>query len=137
MKSQSISVARLGSDAQRQIRAKLSDQIIATGRPAKYRNKRCEAWGIKFASQRERDRYGELLILQRAGKISELEAHPRYSLDVNGVHIGFYTADARYFPRGRGVIIEDVKSKPTMTTASRLRIRLFEAIYKCRVTLVQ
>jgi hypothetical protein len=40
---------------------------------SKYRNTKCEWNGEKFDSKRELARYQELLLLQKAGKISELE----------------------------------------------------------------
>jgi hypothetical protein len=130
-------IPALGAAAQKQIREQLTPKEIAADKPNKYRNKKCEAWGIKFDSIRERDRFGELLLLQKAGEISKLEAHPRWPLDVNGAHLGHYTADNTYVPKVGAQIIEDVKSKPTMTAASMLRIKLFEAIYNCRVIIVE
>ena len=72
-----------------------------------------------FDSQAEADRYMELLVLQKAGQIEELECHPRFQLipaqKVPG-HGSFrghrYTADFRY-KRGGDVIVEDVKSVQT------------------------
>ena len=132
---------RLGAEAQRQIREQLTPKEIAADKPSKYRAKKCESWGIKFDSQRERDHFGELRMLERAGKIAQLEAHPSWSLDLNGVHIGHYSADAAYCEvRGECLgpqIIVDIKSKPTMTAASKLRIRLFEAIYQVKVRIIE
>lgn len=94
----------------------------------KYGNTPTSKGGIKFASVAEAKRYSELLWLQKAGEISELEAHPRFSLDVNGVHIGNYTADASYRTPD-GYVVEDCKSAPTRTTAYKLRARLMLAIH--------
>ena len=60
--------------------------------------------GIKFASAKEARRYGELKLLQLAGKISELELQPRFKLVIEET----YVADFRYFENGE-TIIEDVK----------------------------
>lgn len=64
-------------------------------------------------SRRELIRLGELLWLRKAGTISRLEVHPRYSLDVRDstglfVTIGHYEADFSYFEDGARVC-EDVK----------------------------
>lgn len=75
--------------------------------------------GIEFDSQAEADRYMELLILQRAGKISNLICQPQWELippqKAEG-HPAFrrhiYTADFQYDRDGR-TIVEDVKSKRT------------------------
>jgi hypothetical protein len=94
----------------------------------KYRNKPKTVGEHKFASVAEAKRHSELLWLEKAGEISELEVHPRFSLDVNGVHIGYYTGDTAYrTPAGK--VVEDVKQDSTRTTAYKLRKRLMLAIY--------
>jgi hypothetical protein len=93
--------------------------------------------GIRFDSTREAARYLELRILEAAGAISALEVHPKFPIDVaplfdGGAPIpcGTYTADFRYRDlRSGDVVIEDVKSGPTRTTAYRLRKRLTEALH--------
>jgi predicted nuclease of restriction endonuclease-like RecB superfamily len=60
--------------------------------------------GIKFASAKEARRYGELKLLQMAGKISQLELQPRYKLVIEET----YVADFRYLENGK-TVIEDVK----------------------------
>ena len=80
---------------------------------SKYKNKPVELDGIKFASRRERNRFSELKILQRAGHISKLTAHPKFVLLVDGgSFVGTYTPDSLYFENGE-LIIEDVKSPAT------------------------
>lgn len=72
-----------------------------------------------FDSQSEADRYMELLVMQKAGIIKDLECHPHYDLipsqKVPG-HQSFrahgYTADFRYSRDGEQ-IVEDVKSVRT------------------------
>lgn len=62
-------------------------------------NKRCvHADGTKFDSKREMARYGELLLLQKAGVIEQLEVHPRFLIIIGGVQI--LMKSARY-PNGR------------------------------------
>ena len=79
--------------------------------------------GITFASKREAKRYGDLKGLLAAGKISDLTTQPVIPLEVNGHTIGKYIGDFRYIENGE-VIIEDVKSKPTMTSIYRLKKKI-------------
>jgi len=99
----------------------------------KYNAKEAFIDGHRFASHDEARRYAELRLMERAGEISDLEVHPRFILQdgfrdkYSGKWINkiSYTADFSYRRKGRQVV-EDVKSKPTMTTASRIRIRMFQ-----------
>ena len=84
--------------------------------------------GIIFDSKAEHRRFGELMLLARAGQITTPAVHPEYTLSVNGTKIGKYKADFFYVENGKDVV-EDVKSSPTMTTASRLRMKVFRACY--------
>lgn len=69
---------------------------------------------VTFASKAEARRYGELKLLQQAGKIKNLELQPRYPLTVNGVRIGVYVADYRYFDvEKKQVVTEDCKGVET------------------------
>ena len=100
--------------------------------------------GIAFDSGKEGRRYRELALLAAAGEISAIEIHPAYPIVVVElfrveagsaplesclVICGTYTADFRYVTKAGEVVVEDVKSDPTRTTAYRLRKRLVEAIY--------
>lgn len=99
----------------------------------KYRNKKTIVGGITFDSKKEARRYDELRLLEKVGEIKEIETHPKFDLVINGKKIGRYTADFKYLEHTRdnefNEIIEDVKSKPTMTEAFSLRRRVFEACY--------
>jgi hypothetical protein len=75
--------------------------------------------GILFASKAEMKRYAELLMLERAGVIHDLERQPRFVLIEPFVHplLGkchglTYVADFRY-REGAKQIIEDVKGHIT------------------------
>ena len=92
--------------------------------------------GYTFDSLEERSRYGALKLMLRAGLISDLKVHPSYELKINGVKIGSFKPDFRYLNESGAVVIEDVKSRATMTQVSSLRIRLFTAIYKIHVTII-
>jgi len=97
---------------------------------SKFGNKRVSLDGMNFASKREASRYAELKLLQRIGEIVELECQPRYPLTLNGVKLATYVADFRYRLVASGeVVVEDVKSKPTITDVYRLKKKLMLALH--------
>jgi hypothetical protein len=79
---------------------------------SKYRAKPVVVDNIRFASQKEAKRYGELKLLQMAGNISDLKLQERFSIEINGVHICDYLADFCYTENGER-ITEDVKGVKT------------------------
>jgi hypothetical protein len=99
------------------------------GDPMKYGNKKVEVDGIEFDSKKEARRYWELKLLQRAGKISDLqlqrefelipaqyEAFERYGKTGKRLQDGkrcieqscTYKADFCYMQDGQ-LVVEDVK----------------------------
>lgn len=96
---------------------------------SKYGAKKTQVDGYTFDSLSEAARYRELLLLQRAGRITNLEVHPRFLLqkpfeDRNGkkhraIH---YEADFKYLENGVETI-EDVKG--VETPAFKLKMKLF------------
>src|SRR5262249_38339565 len=59
-------------------------------KPSKYRNNHKTIYqGIPFDSQKEKNRYQELQLLERAGLIRRIELQPHYDLIVNGHKLGF------------------------------------------------
>jgi Protein of unknown function (DUF1064). len=127
----SSDLSRLGDSARRQIAAAdIAREIQAEmKRGNKYGAKRCCLDDLKFDSQGERDRYAALKLEERGGLIRNLEVHPVYELVVNGVRVGKFTPDFRYF-RGNAVVVEDFKSPATVKTKDyQLRKRLTEALY--------
>ncbi len=95
---------------------------------SKWRNKKTVVDGITFDSEREAERYGELLLEQQAGAIADLKLQKQYRLDVNGFHIADYVADFVYERDGE-TIVEDVKSNPTKTRVYRIKKKLMQAIH--------
>lgn len=93
---------------------------------SKYRNEKGKVDGIKFDSLREKKRYGQLKMLELAGKIEELTLQKSYPLEVNGKLICTYRADFVYRVVGRWVC-EDVKG--VRTPAYRIKSKLMYAIY--------
>lgn len=88
---------------------------------SKYHAKRAEADGIVFHSTKERNRYLELRLLEKAGEIHDLQLQYAYELSVpeygSGVRrkvIGKYLADFRYRSGPTGIlVVEDVKGMDT------------------------
>ncbi len=103
----------------------------------KYRNVKTVVDGIKFDSKREAARYQELKLLQKAKKITDLKLQPKYPIMVNEgyglIKVCDYVADFFYIvidhPDAPFSVVEDVKSKPTMTPIYRLKKKLMKAIY--------
>jgi hypothetical protein len=86
--------------------------------------------GISFASKAEARRYCDLLLLVRAGLIENLVTQPRYPLVVQQCKIATYVADFSYFDnRQKREIVEDVKSKATLTATYKIKKKLVKAIY--------
>lgn len=99
-------------------------------RRRKYGNKPVEMDGIKFASKKERNKYAELVILERGGLISDLKPHPKFELNaLGGGKVGVYTADASYIENGCLVVL-DIKSPSTAKeTSYRMRFRHMQQQY--------
>lgn len=78
----------------------------------KYGNKITVVHGIKFRSKGEATRYLELLLLVKAGVISDLKLQVVHNLHANGVKVGTYKSDFEYL-EGDFHIIEDFKGART------------------------
>ena len=103
----------------------------------KYHNKKTFIDGIKFDSKLEAERYSQLLMMERAGVIRDLELQPEYELIPSFRKNGktwrrtVYKADFRYIlAEDDSYIIEDVKgSTEVITDVFRLKQKLFEYKY--------
>lgn len=101
-------------------------------RPSKFGAVKTTVDGIEFDSKAEAKRYSELKLLERAGKIKNLERQPRYDLEVNGVKIGFYKADFRYWDQASSQqIVEDVKGMRTPVFA--IKAKLMKALHRVEI----
>ena len=98
----------------------------------KYRNKKVIVDGKEFDSKREGNRYKELRLLERVGKISDLEIQPRFLLQDSFKKNGRtfrkieYVADFKYIENGK-IIVEDVKGM--QTDVFKLKHKIFEKVY--------
>lgn len=85
----------------------------------KYYNKKTVCNGIKFDSKKEADRYVVLTLLQRVGKISDLQVQVPFELipsqKVDGITVErpcVYYADFVYRENGK-LVVEDTKGVKT------------------------
>lgn len=88
---------------------------------SKYHSAPAERGELRFASRKEAKRYDELMVMLRAGIISDLRLQPQFTLQESyvtetgeRVRAIRYTADFSYKFGGK-LVVEDVKSKPTRT----------------------
>lgn len=96
----------------------------------KFRNIRTEVDGISFASKREARRWSELLLMQKAGYITDLDRQKRFPLDVNGMPICLYVADFTYRRNG-SLVVEDAKG--VRTPEFKLKAKLMKAVHNIEV----
>ena len=87
-----------------------------------------------FHSTGEYNYWMDLLLLQKTGVITGLERQPSFSLDINDVHIGRYTADFKYIDGSGNELVVDFKGYDT--DGSKLRRKLTYAIHGIEVILV-
>ena len=81
---------------------------------------------IRFASQREGNRYRELKLLFRAQQITELEIQPKFPVRFGDKLLFTYRADFAYYEDGKRVC-ED--SKGFRTPVYKLKKRIVESVY--------
>lgn len=99
---------------------------------SKYKNKKTQIDMYVFDSIAESKRYKELVLLQRAEKITELQLQPKFLLQESFKKNGkthrkiVYIADFQYKENGK-IIVEDVKGKET--EAFKIKRKLFEKKY--------
>ena len=84
------------------------DRAPSSRRASKYNAQKVFADGIWFDSKAETARYGDLLLLQRAGEISGLQVHHKLTFETKVT----WKIDFVYTERGI-TVYEDVKGKQT------------------------
>ena len=101
---------------------------------SKYGAKKTSIDGIKFDSQKEANRYLDLLVLQKTGLIQDLhrqvrfELQPSYKKNGKTVRPIYYVADFVYYDTFKGQkIVEDTKGY--RTEIYKLKKKLFEYKY--------
>lgn len=110
-------------------------RIVDCPKKQKYGNKKITYDGQTFDSIAEFRRYQELCLLERTNVISNLKTQVPYTLiekSQYGREIR-YIADFEYVENGVKVV-EDVKSKATVTPLYRLKRRLLAEKYGIEIT---
>lgn len=102
----------------------------------KYCNKKCVDFnGIAYDSIKEKNRGFELELLQKANEISQLQRQVKYVLlpsqykIIKGKKVCLekecaYYCDFQYIDKNNHLIVEDVKSKATMTAVYKIKKKL-------------
>ena len=130
-------ISKLPERYQKQIMAKIAERERGKPTPAerpktgKYRNVKTEENGIKFDSKKEANRYSELLLLERAGAITNLELQVPFELipnqKINGKVVERackYVADFCYIENGQRVV-EDTKGFRTAEYIIKRKLMLY------------
>ena len=105
---------------------------------SKYHNKKVICDGIIFDSIKEKNRYIELKLLERAGLIKnlqlqyEFELQPAFTLNNKKIRKISYIADFYYFDnKENDYVVEDVKSEITKKDKTYcLKKKMFQYRYK-------
>jgi branched-subunit amino acid transport protein len=99
----------------------------------KYRNRKVARDGLSFDSQREADRWAELILLERAGEITDLRRQVPFVL-AQAVRLGKrvkpalrYVADAVYTTADGRVVVEDAKG--VRTAVYRIKQHLMATVH--------
>jgi len=95
---------------------------------SKYRNRKVTIDGIVFDSEKEGQRYQELKLLQRAGKIRDLRLQVEFELIPKqaGERACKYKADFVYHLASTGeMVVEDVKGKRTRDYIIKRKLMLW------------
>ena len=117
----------------------------------KYHNHKVTRDGIQFDSARERNRYDELKLMEKAGMIYDLEMQKKFLLippqrepDEIGKRGGrikgklierecSYYADFAYYTKDGEFVVEDVKSEATKTEQYKIKRKLMLYVHGIRV----
>lgn len=108
-------------------------QLVAAEKPAKrpkYGNRQVKTPEQTFDSAKEARRYGDLVLMQRAGLIHDLRTQEAFPLVCNGVRVASYVADFVYIRTEDGAtVVEDVKSEITRKNpVYRLKAKMMAAM---------
>ena len=98
---------------------------------SKYHSKKTVVDGVEFDSRKEARRYSELLLLERAGAITELERQVKYELlpsqRIDGKVVErpvSYVADFQYKQDGK-TVVEDTKGFKTKEYIIKRKLMLW------------
>jgi hypothetical protein len=105
--------------------------LLQTEKTTKYRSRKTILDGISFDSQKEADKYAELLLLMKAGEIVKLELQPEFILQDYFSHQGKYYKPIKYradfrvtYKDGREVVIDVKPSDSFQAKEYRIKKKL-------------
>ena len=108
---------------------------IRYGKYNKYNAKKTEFMGFKFDSKWEAERYGQLVSMQMAGVVEDLERQVKFDIIVNDHKICKYIADFVYIlthENGKKEkIVEDAKG--VQTTDFKIKKKLMKAVFDIEI----
>lgn len=113
--------------------------IVAQTEPkqSKYHNVRTPLDGHVFDSKKEANRYLELKMAQKHGRIRNLRTQVAFALDVGNENIGKIVLDFVYEQDDGRTVYEDVKSDATVTPIFKWKARHFLAQYGATIELIK
>lgn len=138
-------VSRFSPALQKQVMQKLkaAQTIEGKNKPSKYHAVKDNRGEVKFDSKAEARRFDALMLLLKAGAISDLKLQPQFTLQEayttpDGVRVRAirYVADYSYKING-DLIVEDVKSKATKTRVYAIKKKLLHEKYGITVKEVE
>jgi Protein of unknown function (DUF1064) len=111
---------------------------------SKYGSKKVQIDGVTFDSRAEAKRYQDLLVLERAGIITELRLQPKFELAPSIKYTSSsratpplrYFADFAYVDQHGRRVVEDVKGGP-VTEGFRIKKHLMMALHGIEVVEVR
>jgi hypothetical protein len=146
-----IDIRDLPEEMERKARAILDQQCGGSDPPdnrsakpgGKYGAVKTERGKLKFDSQKEARRYDALVVMLRAGEITDLKVQPEFTLieayttpEGERIRAMRYSADFSYRQNGE-MIVEDVKSPATRTRSYLDKRKLMREIHGIDVREVQ
>lgn len=106
----------------RELAKQMAEERKEARHASKYGNQITTVNGIQFDSQKEADRYQQLITLLKAGKITRLKLQHSFTLqgafitpDGEKIRAITYIADFTYYDENGAFIVEDVKGYKTRT----------------------
>lgn len=102
----------------------------------KFNNVKTVIGDMTFDSKGEAARYVVLKAREDAGQITDLQRQTSYRLTVNGVKICDYRPDFEYVLEDRTHVVEDFKSKATITPTFNLKKKLMFAVHGITIKIV-
>lgn len=102
-------------------------RALPAKKKSKYGNRKVVYDSKTFDSQKECDRFKDLVLMEKAGEIRKLCLQVEYPIWLNGRKVCVYVADFVYKDRDDKTVVEDTKGM--RTAIYRLKKKMVEAFY--------